>query len=138
MKPSSPLAAIRSSSFLHADEGMQTAFDEASKNITQPEDEELRILQKIATLEDHPGWQLIRDKFMQTIEEYRSGRKLDTFAKDYTLSDAQIGQATRNMNLVADELTVLLNSVMIAVHAVEQQKAEQKDATRRMGSRVKG
>lgn len=132
-----PNMAIRSSSLLHMDDEIETAFTEANKDFTQAEDEELRALQKIASLENHPGWKLIREQFLQDIEEYRSGRKLEMFCKDYSLSDAQIGQATRNMNLVADELTRMLNSVILAVQEVERQQQEKKNAsTGRMGPRT--
>lgn len=139
MNPNQPRAAIRSSSFLHLDEDVATAFDESQKQLDTQDDEELRALQKIAALENHPGWKLIRDQFVSDIEEYRSGRKLDMFCKDYSLSNAQIGQATRTMNLVADELTRVLNAVVIAVSEVDRQKAEQNNArsSARMGRDVK-
>lgn len=139
MPPNNRMGAIRSSSFMHIDEDVRTALDEAAKDTrTQTEDEELRALQKIATLSNHPGWLLIKEQFEADIDEYRSGRKLNEFLKDYSLTDAQIGQATRVTNLVADELTRVLNAVVLAVAEVERHKEEERNATsiRRMGSRA--
>jgi hypothetical protein len=138
MNPQNPRMAIRSSSLLHIDEEIETAYEEARKESSPAEDDELRILTKIASLDNHPGWQIIRDKFLDRIEEYRSGRIIAEYLANYDLTDAQIGQATRNMNLVAGELTTLLNSVILAVQEVEKQKAEARRETRRpLGPRAK-
>ncbi len=131
-------SAMRSSSFMHVDETVRTALDEIAEQGVKQKDDEFRALQQIASLENHPGWKIIKEQYLYTIDEYRSGRKLDSFLKDFTLSDAQIGQATRTMNLIADELTATLNAVMLAVSEVERHQKENKDATatRRMGPRT--
>lgn len=125
------LAALRSTSMSHLDPEMQTVFAEEKKT----EDVEMRALQEIATLESHPGWKLVKEQFLRDIEEYRSGRKLGDLLKDYTLTDAQIGQATRNINLVADELTRILNSVTLAVAEIERRKEEERNAPRQKMAR---
>lgn len=124
MGPNNPRGAIRSDSMLHIDEEITTAYEEAQRDTTPTEDQDLRVLQKIATLDAHPGWQIVRDQFLEVIDSYRSGRKLAEFLADYTLTDEQIGQATRNMNLIAGELTGVLNSVVVAVQEVERHKQE--------------
>lgn len=125
-----PRSAIRSTSLFHVDPQIKTALDEELKAEQHEMSEEMRALQQIASLESHPGWKIIREQFLEDIEEYRSGRKLAELLRDYTLTDAQIGQATRNMNLVADELTRVLNAVTLAVDEVEKQKEEQRNETR--------
>ncbi len=120
------LAAIRSTSMSHLDPEMRTVFEEEKKT----EDKEMRALQEIAALESHPGWKLVKEQFLSNIEEYRSGRKLGELLKDMTLTDAQIGQATRTINLVAEELTCVLNSVTLAVGEIERRKEEERNATR--------
>jgi hypothetical protein len=130
--------AIRSGSLLHMDEEIDTAFQEAYKDEHPEDTNDDRELQQIATLEQHPGWQILREDFLKRIEEYRSGRIIGAELANYTLSDAQIGQLTRNMLLIAGELTEVLNKVTLAVSEVERRKEENRNATQRkpMGSRA--
>lgn len=138
MDPRNPMAAMRSGSLLHVDEEISTAFQEAYKEEhPTEEDPDFHATQQIATLDQHPGFQILRDKFMQRIEAYRSGLALSDELANYNLSDAQIGQMTRNMHLIAGELTAFLNEVALAVDEVEKHKQESRDATQqRLGRRT--
>ena len=133
-----PMGAIRSSSLLHVDEEIDTAFQEAYKQEhPQEENEDIRAMAKVAALENHPGWKIIREKFLDRIEAYRSGFALVDEIANYNLTDAQIGQMTRNMHLIAGELTGILNEVTLAVETVEGRKQEQRNGTRQnMGQRT--
>jgi len=125
------MGAMRSGSFLHVDEEINTAFQEAYKEEhPQEEDEDFRTTTKVASLDSHPGWKVLRTKFLDRIEAYRSGQVLGDELANYTLTDAQIGQLTRNMHLVAGELTAILNEVTLAVSEVERRKEEQRNGTR--------
>src|SRR5690348_12740263 len=106
-----PATALRSGTFLHVDEQLQTAAQAAASEVKKEEDTETRELHMFAALADHPGWQVVRRVFEERIAMYRSGQLLAEYVSDPKYSDADIGNMTRTMNLVAGELTTLINKV---------------------------
>lgn len=135
-----PATALRSGTFLHVDEQLQTAAAEAATEVKKEEDAEAIELRKIAALADHPGWQVVRKVFEERIAEYRSGRILAEALADPKLGNAEIGSMTRVMNLVAGELTTLINKVELAALENARQREETRNATirERMVARTQG
>lgn len=87
------------------------------------EDEEMASLARVASLNDHPGYQMMRDARLKTIQHYRSGEFAKAALTDASIDDAHFGQLMRVGILVADELDKELKAVEEAAHAIEDEKA---------------
>lgn len=95
---------------------------EAEKQKKQEEDE-LTALSRIASLQDHPGYQMMREARVKTIAHYRSGEFAKAALTDASIDDAHFGQLMRVGILVADELDKELKAVEEAANAIEDEKA---------------
>ena len=82
------------------------------------EKEEDLIIETYASLNDHPGWVLIKKDFDATIKSYRSGKVLQQAIP--TKSIEEIGRLTITTNAVADELEKIILTVETAVAQVEE------------------
>jgi hypothetical protein len=72
-----------------------------------------------ASLSGHPGWELIKTNFNDTISRYRSGQTIKG-AIQKGLSNEKVGELTRTSNAVADELEAIVLTVETAAAALEE------------------
>lgn len=121
--------ALRSGNILHVDTELQTAAAEVAKEVKQVEDSESLELRLIASLADHPGWRIVRAVFEERINQYRSGSILGEALADASIPDSVIGAMTRNTNIIAAELTTLVNKVELAALEDQRQREEARNAT---------
>lgn len=115
-------AAFRGDFRTHVDDEALAMQEADYKERQQSANAELRELATLASLNDHPGWQMIRGRLEQVIQDYRSGEKLRGAMLDPTVTNDQLGELTRTTMLVADELDMALKTVDVAVDAMEQEK----------------
>lgn len=86
-----------------------------------PEQEEANIKDKqIANLADHPGWLQIEQLMQDRIDFYKKMSGLDTSK----LSLEEIGQKFIVSNLVADELSQVLNVVQTTANEINNGKTK--------------
>ena len=84
-----------------------------------PEQEEANIKDKqIANLADHPGWLQIQQLMQDRIDFYKKMSGLDTSK----LTLEEIGQKFIVSNLVADELSQVLNVVQTTANEINNAK----------------
>lgn len=110
-------AAFRSTNQTPFDDRLFMSFDEPSETEETAEDR----IATYASLADHPGWQLIKEDFMQTITTYRSGQAVKA-AIERGDSDDKVGKLTRTANAVADELEKIILTVETAVAQMEEKR----------------
>src|ERR1035438_386854 len=104
----------------------QLAMPPEDFEVTPPEQVEIDHEQdvanaKLASLKGHPGWELIKEEFNDTIERYRSGRVLKDAVATLTLEE--LGRKTVTTNAVADELEKIVYTVEAAALALEDRKS---------------
>ena len=103
---------------------MRVSFDDSLFEEPELEEEQqLRededaLIATYASLQDHPGWELIKKDFVHTIEAYRSGRAIKTAIETKSLEE--LGRLTITSNAVADELEKIILTVETAVAQVEE------------------
>ena len=86
-----------------------------------PEQEEANIKDKqIANLADHPGWLQIQQLMQDRIDFYKKMSGLDTSK----LTLEEIGQKFIVSNLVADELSQVLNVVQTTANEINNGKTK--------------
>lgn len=86
-----------------------------------PEQEEANIKDKqIANLADHPGWLQIEQLMQDRIDFYKKMSGLDTSK----LTLEEIGQKFIVSNLVADELSQVLNVVQTTANEINNGKTK--------------
>lgn len=106
-------------------------LDEKPPEQVDIDDEQTRENAVYASLKGHPGWELIKKNFMETIAKYRSGAVLkDAIALGKT--NEEVGELTRTSNAVADELDQIVLTVEAAAAALEE------DTDGRKPKRVRG
>jgi hypothetical protein len=103
---------------------MRVSFDDTLYNPPEVienqeiEQEEDNIIEVYASLNDHPGWVLIKKDFKNTINSYRSGKPLQQAIPTKSLEE--IGRLTITTNAIADELEKIILTVETAVAQVEE------------------
>lgn len=86
-----------------------------------PEHQEAALKDKqIANLADHPGWLQIEKQMQERIEYYKKMNGVDTA----TLTLEEIGQKFIVSNLVADELSQVLNIVQNTANEINNATTE--------------
>lgn len=124
-------SAMRSNSLSHVDVEQQTALEQEIENQQKERDKNYHQLRTIAALADHPGWKILAAQFLKNIEGHRSGT---AYASAYEkvrkgeMTLAQYGELTFTGYTIANELTVLLNSVAVSQESVEQLNEEERNA----------
>ena len=73
---------------------------------------------RYASLKGHPGWELIKKDFEDTIARYRSGAVLKEAIPNKSLEE--LGKLTLVTNMVADELEHKLLTVEAAAAVLEE------------------
>lgn len=95
-------------------EGMEVSLPDNT-----PEQQEATIKDKqIANLADHPGWLQIQKQMEERIDYYKKMSGLDTSK----LTLEEIGQKFIVSNLVADELSQVLNIVQSTANEINNAK----------------
>lgn len=84
-------------------------------------DEQQREVATYASLQGHPGWELVKKNFNATITRYRSGQVLREGIAGWTLEE--LGRKTITTNAVADELEQIVLTVEAAAQALEEDKS---------------
>lgn len=116
-----PNRAHRNDFQTHTDDELVTMMADDQQAREEAVNKELSDLTAIASLNDHPGWQMMKKSFEKKIENIRSGAVLAAAILDAEVSDEQLGQLTRTTNLVAAELETLLMTVEAAVEARKEE-----------------
>lgn len=109
--------AFRNDFQVHTDDELVSMLADEEKQRQAEEEEQEADLRSIASLNDHPGYKIIRQRRLKAIEDYRSGKVLAGAILDAEITNAKIGELARVTNLVADELEKELNIVEAAVEA---------------------
>lgn len=78
-----------------------------------------------ASLQGHPGWELIKKNFTETIARYRSGQTIKA-AISQGKTNEEVGELTRTSNAVADELEQIVLTVEAAAAALEETSGRRK------------
>ena len=97
-------------------------LDETTQDVESIQDEQARENATYASLQGHPGWELIKKNFNETIARYRSGATIKA-AISQGKTNAEVGELTRTSNAVADELEAIVLTVEAAAAALEEDKA---------------
>lgn len=124
-------SALRAGSLQHVDAETSTAFEKEIANAQAERDKDYDVLKKVASLADHPGWQLLYRDLVERIKAYRSGT---AYAQAYEqvkagkLSLQQYGEMVFNGYTLADELTALFNSISVSQETIEQLNEEERNA----------
>lgn len=96
-------------------------LDETPPEQTEIDKEQEETNARYASLKGHPGWELIKNDFQDTISAYRSGRSVAAaIAKGAT--NEEVGALTRTSNAIADELEKTILTVEAAAAALEEEK----------------
>lgn len=85
---------------------------------------------KYASLNGHPGWELIKKNFNETIARYRSGQVLKAGVASMSLEE--LGRKTITTNAVADELEQIVLTVESAAQALEEEKDDGRRKQKRL------
>ena len=118
--------------------GSQLSIPPEDLDQTTPEVDEIKSEQDrenatFASLNGHPGWELIKQNFTATIARYRSGATIQE-AISKGLTNEQVGELTRTSNAVADELEAIVLTVETAAAALEEDQNEEfKNAVKNAG-----
>ena len=96
-------------------------IDEKDSVNKEIEDEQSHDNALYASLKDHPGWELIKKDFSETIARYRSGAVLKEGVATMTLEE--LGRKTITTNAVADELERIVLTVEMAAAVLEEEKS---------------
>jgi len=99
----------------------QPDLEETSEDIKEIESQEDRDNANYASLKGHPGWELIKKDFEQTISSYRSGQAIKG-AIAQSKTNTEIGELVRTSNAIADELEKIVLTVEGAAIAIEDGK----------------
>ena len=91
---------------------------EPEEDVKEIESQEERDNANYASLKGHPGWELIKKDFEQTISAYRSGQAVKG-AIAQSKTNTEIGELVRTSNAIADELEKIVLTVEGAAIAVE-------------------
>ena len=118
-----------------ADNKQSQAFRSTTVLAMPPEDTEIIPLEQkeiddeqdhknatYASLQGHPGWELIKKDFQQSIDDFRSGKALEAACLDPGISDSDLGKLTRTSIFVASELQKKLLTVESAALALEEKR----------------
>lgn len=97
-------------------------IDEKPKEQIEIDDEQERLNDTYASLQGHPGWELIKKDFQQSIDDFRSGKALEAACLDPQISDSELGKLTRTSIFVASELQKKLLTVESAALALEEKR----------------
>lgn len=108
--------AIRGDFKVHTDTELVSMIEEDERLRQEEADQQLSELTAIASLNDHPGWKMLKKKFENRIADYRSGKILSDLIKSEASLEI-IGQKASMTNLVADELETFLITVEASVEA---------------------
>ena len=95
--------------------------DDVTDEQAEIKDEQDREVATYASLMGHPGWELIKKNFNETIARYRSGQVLREGIAGWTLEE--LGRKTVTTNAVADELEQIVLTVETAAQALEEDKS---------------
>ena len=98
-------------------------LDDAPQEQVDIDDEQSRENATYASLNGHPGWELIKKNFNETIARYRSGQTIKT-AIGAGKTNSEVGELTRTSNAVADELEAIVLTVETAAAALEEEAKE--------------
>lgn len=113
--------AIRGDFKVHTDTELVSMIEEDERARQDEADQQLSELTAIASLNDHPGWKMLKDKFEKRIADYRSGQALAAAILDAEVTNEKLGELTRTTNLVATELETLLITVEASVEARKEE-----------------
>jgi hypothetical protein len=94
-------------------------LDEVPQEQVEIDDEQQRQTATYASLNGHPGWELIKEHFNETIAAYRSGRLLKDGITSMSLEE--LGRKTITTNAIADELEQIVLTVETAAKALEDE-----------------
>ena len=95
---------------------------EATPEVDEIKSEQDRENATYASLNGHPGWELIKKNFNETVARYRSGLVLKE-AISQGKTNSEVGELTRTSNAVADELEAIVLTVETAAAALEEEKS---------------
>lgn len=110
--------AFRSSTVLAMPPEETEILPDEQKEINDEQDREIATY---ASLNGHPGWELIKKNFNETVARYRSGQVLKA-AIAQKMTNADLGELTRTCNMVADELEQIVLTVETSAIALEEKK----------------
>lgn len=123
--------ALRGDFRVHTDNELLSMVTEDAKQRQDEADQQLSELTAIASLNDHPGWKMLKEKFEKRIAQYRSGETLSAMILTGDVSNEKLGELTRTTNLIAQELETLLITVEASVEARKDELDGRKRPQRR-------